>query len=187
MGTSKFSRTIAATALIGALAGLSACGTPQTLQPYTPAEGVNADITTPSASTPLKVRNLTVISRTAGQGFLAGAILAPADKVVPDGLVTRREPAPEDALTGVRGTALTPTGEPAGPPLQATANVPLPPGQLVTLTRQPAIQLNSPDLKPGLLVELTLSFRSGATTTLRVPVVDGLRQDYITVSPAPAK
>lgn len=186
MKRAKFARAVAAVALAGALTGgLAGCGAPQTLQPYTPAAGVNADIG-PEGSTPIKVRNLLVISKAPGQGFLSGAIVSPADQVRPDGSVTRRVPVPADALVGVSGSTLAPDNSADGQLAPVPANVVLPPGQMVVLTNQPAIQLTAPGLKPGLLAELTLTFKSGATTTLRVPVVDGSLPDYRSVTPIPA-
>lgn len=179
---STISRAVAALALTVSLA---ACGAPQTLQPYTPAPGVNTDIGA-QGTTPLKVRNLLVISRSPGQGFLSGAILSPSDQVQPDGIVTRRQPVPADALISVSGTALTSDESPGGQIAPVQTDVALPPGQLVVLTDQQAIQLRSPELKAGLLTELTLTFRSGATTTLRVPVVDGSLPQYAQVTPGAA-
>lgn len=185
MKRARFARGVAALALTGALAGgLAGCGAPQTLQPYTPAAGVNTDIG-PEGATPLKVRNLLVISREPGQGFLSGAIVSPTDQVVPEGIVTRRVPVPADALVGVSGAALAPNDAPEGQFAPVQTNVTLPPGQLVVLTDQQPIQLTAPGLTPGLLADVTLTFRSGATTTLRVPVVDGNLPDYRTVTPGP--
>ena len=164
------------------LTGLSGCATPQTLMPYTPAEGVNTQLDAGQGSA-IKVRNLMVISKTPGQGFLSGAILAPAEVYPGNGGAKDSQPAPEDVLTSVQGTALTPAGAAAAPLSPVQTNLTLPPGRLVVLTDQPAIRLNSPDLKAGLLCELTLSFRSGAKTTMRVPVVDGLSGDLINVQP----
>jgi hypothetical protein len=67
----------AAGALLGLLAGLallatSGCGfDAQTLQPYTPAMGVNADV---GADRGIHVRNLLIVSRERGQGFVSASL-----------------------------------------------------------------------------------------------------------------
>lgn len=183
----QLSRTIGAALLTGVLAvGLSACSTPQTLQPYTPAEGVNADVTDANASTPLKVRNLLVVKPASGNAFLSGAILAPVDKVVPDGTVTRRVPAPADALVRVEGTALSVHDAPEASLQAVQPNLELPPGQMVVLTQQPAITIAGGDLRPGLLVKLKLTFRSGQSMDSLVPIIDGSKANYAGMTPMPA-
>lgn len=157
---------------VALLALVSACGmNAQTLQPYTPAEGVNANVG-PTGNW-VQVRNLMILAREdGGQGIVSASIVA-----------TER-----DALTGVaghpykaddtEGTAFTVTlPDPVG--LSADS--------LVVLTQRPQlITVESPDLIVGGDAELTLTFSGVGDLTLRVPVVDGDQPDYATITPTPA-
>ena len=64
-------RRLAAALAFGALVSLTACGLDvQTMQPYTPAEGVQADVTPandPQAA--VKIRNLLIVVRRTGRGI----------------------------------------------------------------------------------------------------------------------
>ena len=148
---------------------LTGCGMDvQTLQPYTPAEGVNADVGPRGA---VKVRNLLILSRTPGQGYLSGTLTA----------------AGEDTLTEVTGIAVKADGA-DGSPLTATLSGPVPLGnnQLTVLTSRPLIMVSGEDLRAGLKARLTLRFGTAGETTLVVPVVDGLQTEYRTISPSPS-
>lgn len=170
-------RVAGVAAALGASLVLTGCGfDAQTLQPYTPAQGVNADV----LDGPL-VRNILVIANAAGKGQLSASLLS----------------AKGDTLTSVSGTASKPDGSPAstlqvtGAPASggvgaaaAFAPVALPAGELVVLT-SPAtpVFVSSADLKPGLDAKLMLTFSSGAQQTITVPVVDAANPIYASVAP----
>ena len=96
-------RTLVATLLGAALLLLvSACGMDaQTTQPYTPAEGVNANVG--PAGKWVQVRNLMILSREDGTGYLSASIVAQE----------------RDAMTAVAGKPFTPDGT-AGTPFTVT-------------------------------------------------------------------
>lgn len=172
----RLTRGVAAVTLtLGLTAGLSGCGFDvQTLQPYTPEAGVNTDVSTEQGVGPTTVvRNLLVISRADGEGFLSA------------GLSVERP----DELVDVTGVAIGPDGQ-RGAPLQVTlgGDYVLEPaeGLVVLTTDRPVITVSGEGIVAGLTAELTLTFREGGTTTLAVPIVDGLAEDYATVTPAPA-
>jgi hypothetical protein len=165
-----------AAALLLALALLlvaGACGQDaQTLQPYTPAEGINVDVGDPAdASKVVHVRNLLIISKTPGQGTVS-ATLVTDDR---------------DELTAISGIPYKVDGS-EGAPFTATlpqtvsfANR----GQIV-LTDMPLITVASADLAPGLSARLTLQFKNAGEVSVIVPVVDGTEPQYATISPSPA-
>lgn len=170
-------RILAASALAALVVGLSACGTPQTLIPYTPAEGVNIDAprlgaTAEDNEVPLKVRNLTIVSeRGSNSGYLSGAIIAPNTR--------------DDELVSVEGQTLTADNTP-GPAIPAvTPGLELPAGRMVILTEQEPITVTSSELTPGLIAEITLTFADSEAQTLRVPIIDSSKPDYATVTPGP--
>ncbi len=164
-----------AAALLLALALLlvtGACGNDaQTLQPYTPGEGINVDVGDPAdMSKVVHVRNLLIISKAPGQGVIS-ATLVTDDR---------------DELTAISGIPYKIDGS-EGAPFTATlpqtvsfANR----GQIV-LTDRPLITVASPDLAPGLSAKLTLRFQNAGEVTLIVPVVDGTEPHYATISPSP--
>ena len=164
-----------ALASVGLLFGLSACGfNAQTLQPYTPSDGVNVDIgldqnENPTAAT-VKVRNLMVISKAHGSGFLSATLVSGED----------------DKLTEVSGQALGPDGT-TGSKLTTELSEPveITAGQPVVLTDQSPITLTAADLKPGQLADLTLSFERSGSYQVEVPVVDGNNEIYSGVEPTP--
>ena len=151
---------------VGAALLLTGCGfDAQTLQPYTPAHGVNA------TAGVVKVRNLLVVSDAQGKGIVSASLVSPDS----------------DRLTSLTGTPIKADGT-TGAALQfsSTTQVALQPNQLVVLTEpQPVIQVSSPDLKPGLTVNLTLRFASGSETTLVAPVASFTDPIYASVSPTP--
>lgn len=168
-------RILAATALTVLVAGLSACGTPQTLVPYTPAQGVNADAQRQGApegsnEVPLKIRNLTIVSEPgSGTGFLAGSLIAPTDRA--------------DALVGVGGRTLTAENEPGTTIPPISLNMELPAGRMVILSEQPPIRVSAPELRPGLVAEVRLIFEDSEAQALRVPIMDATHPDYRDVEP----
>ncbi|WP_425308184.1 hypothetical protein AADG42_05340 [Ammonicoccus fulvus] len=172
-------RILAAAAVAALALGLSSCATPQTLKPYTPAEGVQADVPSTDAvpganEVPLKIRNLMIVAEPdANQGFLSGAFIAPVDR--------------SDRLVSIEGRTFTHTNTEAGTIQRVQANRELPAGQLVRLTEGGTpLQVSASQLTPGLLAELTLTFEGSKPQTLMVPVVDASKEDYATYSPAPA-
>ena len=156
----------------GLLLATGACGRDaQTLQPYTPGEGINLDVGDPADQTKVvHVRNLLIISKAPGQGVLSATI-------VTDG---------RDQLAGVTGNAIKVDGT-AGAPFTANlANtVSFANGAQIVLTDGSPITVNSPDLAAGLSANVTLQFRNAGEATAVVPVVDGNEPQYATISPAP--
>ena len=86
------------------------------------------------------------------------------------------------------GTAVKPDGTQGSPLTITRVSVPLRPGQLVVLTGEgaPTIQVSGADLKPGLSAILTLTFSSGVTRTITVPVMSAADPIYATVMPRTA-
>jgi hypothetical protein len=162
--------TIAMTGTAVLLTGMltSGCGfDAQTLQPYTQAMGVNADV---GEDRSVKVRNLLIVSREAGEGFVSASILATKP----------------DALTGVSGTVFQDADAP-GAPLTSNLRQPLvlTPAELVVLTERPVIRVTSPLLTPGAaLVELEMRFSQAGTLKILVPVYRN-QGEYETITPIP--
>jgi hypothetical protein len=145
----------------------SACGfDAQTLQPYTPAMGLNADV---GADRSIHVRNLLIVSRERGQGFVSASLLSD-------------QPA---ALTSVSGTVFERDNTP-GVPLTSNLKEPLPmrPGEWAILTERPVVRVTSPILRPGAIVLLELRFDEGNALEIRVPVYRD-QGEYETISPIP--
>lgn len=153
-------------AAMGTALLLSGCGFgAQTLQPYTPAKGVNAQVGD------VKVRNLVVVSDDSGEGYLSASLVSPTN----DTLV--KVSGHPIMLNGSAGTPLTVQG---GIPVALTAN------RLVVLTEPTAtLRVSSPDLQPGLLASITLEFASGAHEAIQAPVLSPEDPVYSTVSAAP--
>ena len=137
----------------------------QTLQPYTPAMGVNVDV---GDQRQVAVRNLLVISRAPGQGFVSMTLVA-------------REPA---ALAGVSGTAIEADGT-LGSPISTTWSGPLtlPPGETIVLTERPPLVITSPDLVAGTTLRLKLTFAGAGSTSIIVPIYRD-QDEFATVYPS---
>lgn len=172
--TRRLRQTTAAVVLsVGLAIGMASCGfDDQTLQPYTQAEGVNTDIgKDPNTSAALvKVRNLLIISKANGTGFISAQLTSPKG----------------DALTSVTGTTLTSDGSQSG---KVAAELKLPvafgPSNAIQLsTHSPAIMVNGNGLVAGRTAKLTLTFREAGEITVQVPVVDGNKADYASSKPA---
>ncbi len=160
-------------ASVGAALLLAGCGFgAQTLQPYTPAHGVNIDVAAGENNRQLKVRNLLVVADDNGDGIVSASLVSP----VADSLVTvTGTPLKPD---GSRGSALTVT---------KTAEITLKPDQISVLTTpEPAVRVSSPDLRPGLTAEITLTFASGRTAQGVAPVMTYEDAIYATMSPSPS-
>ncbi|GAA3717616.1 hypothetical protein GCM10022204_41920 [Microlunatus aurantiacus] len=165
----RANRTLVATLLSALLLLVSACGMDaQTTQPYTPAEGVNADAG--PAGKAVQVRNLMILSREDGTGYLSASIVA-QDR---------------DAMTAVSGHPFALDGT-AGTPFTVTLPDPvgLSEDALVVLTDRSLIELKSPELVVGTDAELTLTFSTAGELTIRVPIVDADQPDYASITPSP--
>lgn len=166
-------RLLNLTVLVLGLLALTACGmNVQTNKPYTPAEGVNVDVSSSGdANQVVHVRNLGIVSRGPGEGILSATLVGTS----------------ADALTGVRGTATKLDGS-AGSAMSAVLSSPveLTDGAVVVLTAiSPLITFNSADLEPGLTAALTLEFRNAGQITVTVPMLDGNQPQYRTITPSP--
>lgn len=163
-------RALAAVLLSFGLAGLGAgCGfDAQTSQPYTPAEGTNLDV---GQDNQLKIRNLVLVSRTEGQGFLSASIVS----------------GPGDQMTGVSvlPEPLSSSAAPAPTAATLAAPVDLPGGVLVVLTDQPLITVDSVGLVAGGAAQVTMQFAQSGAVVMNCPVVDGTVSPWTTISPTP--
>lgn len=182
--TSQTSRTARKRGLIGAaVAGagllftLSACGFDvQTLQPYTPSDGVNVDVAPgpngqPDAGT-VKVRGLMILAKSNTSGFLSATLVAQNN----------------DSLTGVTGNVLNTDGS-TGPALTVTVSNPIAVGgsSAVELVDRAPVTVTASSLPAGQDADLTLTFSNAGSQTVKVPIIDGNNEIYRTVQPtAPA-
>ena len=150
--------------LVGAACGMEV----QTTNPYTPADGINVDV---GEQGQVKVRNVMILSRADGQGFLSASLVADE----------------RDALTAVSAVPVKADGS-DGAPLAVSIPDPvaLGNGTLVVLTDRAPITLTGPDLKAGLEVKVVLQFTTAGQVSLTIPVLDGNQRIYQTVSPTPA-
>ncbi|HOQ54031.1 MAG TPA: hypothetical protein PLF56_10505 [Micropruina sp.] len=131
----------------------------QTSQPYTPGEGVNLQVGQ------VKVRNLMVIADASGQGVLSASAVSYAD----------------DTLTAVSGTPHKADGTPGSALVVTSTGLPLamPANTLFILTDSPLrVAVTSPDLKPGLLAEITLTFAKAGDVKALAPVVSSSEPEY---------
>ena len=145
---------------------LTGCGfNAQTLQPYTPAHGVNVD------AGPIKVRNLVLVSDGAGTNVVSASVLSPVD----------------DRLTDIQVVPILAGGD-SGTPLDVSTAAPirLPANQLVVLTDPDPLVEASGDLTPGLTARVTLGFASGAQADTIAPIQSFDNSIYSTLSPRPA-
>ncbi len=167
----RLAKAGAAIILSAALTATAGCGFDvQTNKPYTPGEGVNADVG-PRQPGPVAVRNLLIASKEPGTGFVSASLTA----------------GQSDTLQRITGRAYKADGT-AGTPLTAALPSPiaLTAGSLVVLTDQRLITITGADLAPGLEAELTLTFANAGETTLRVPVVTADDPQFVTISPSPS-
>lgn len=171
LARTRVHRSLVATLLgLALLTLVSACGMDaQTMQPYTPAEGVSVNVGPAGES--VQVRNLMILSREDGVGYVSASIVAQE----------------RDALTAVAGHPFKVDGS-EGAAFETTMPNPvgLTPGVLVVLTDRELIEVSSADLVVGAEAELTLTFSTVGEYTVRVPVVDADQPDYETISPSPA-
>jgi hypothetical protein len=180
--SSVAARLGAAAASAGLLVGLSACGfDAQTLQPYTPSDGVNVSVGNPNQqpgertkvepNTAVMVRGLMIVAKTPTSGFLSATLYSDSS----------------DQLTTVGGNVLDPNDD-QGPGL--TVNLPSPvsvgPDAPVVLVDQQAITVTADRLPAGQTAMLTLTFAKAGSAQVQVPIVDGLNDTYRTVEPSAA-
>lgn len=172
LARTRVHRSLVATALsVVLLALVSACGmNAQTLQPYTPAEGVNFNVG-PTGDW-VQVRNLMILSKEDGSGIISASMVAEE----------------RDALTAISGYPYTGDDSPGTDfTVSLTDPVGLTPGSLVVLTNRPQlITVQSPELVVGSDASLTLTFSTVGEHTIRVPVVDGNQRDYRSITPTPS-
>jgi len=162
-------RALGALLLSCSLVGLVACGfNAQTNQPYTPADGTNADI---GESGILKVRNLVVVSREEGQGIVSASIVANEEDTLDSVTVA---PFKADGTDAPAATASLPT------PMRLT------PGSLTILTNGPLLTVEASDLTAGLDALVTMQFEKAGAVNLRAPVVDGTLEPWSSISATPS-
>lgn len=140
---SPLPRRVAPAAVVAALlVAPTACGfNAQTDQQYQPAEGII------DRSGAVDILDALVVADEDGNGALV-ATLANDTKQ-------------DDALQSVTGSGIE----------GSSGTIPVPAEGVADLTKQGPVAVKGPDVKPGKFVELTLEFRSGQSTTLKVPVV----------------
>lgn len=169
----KLGRIGAAAASAGLLFALSACGfNVQTLQPYTPSDGVNIDVgPKPNGLWAIKVRGLMILAKSSTSGFLSATIVAQQD----------------DSLTSVTGNVLKPDGS-NGDALTVKIAKPIKvgPTKPVILVDHSPVTVTGTSLPAGADANLTLTFDKAGSEQVRVPIVDGNNDIYATVSPSPA-
>lgn len=146
--------------LAACLVLLTGCGLAHTQIPYTPGAGVNIDTVT------AKVRNLVIVS-SGTSGFVSGSVLSTV----------------ADSLASIKGTPIKADGSPGTAFSSTTAPLRLMPATLTVLTDGPAITVSSPDLTPGLIADVTVTFSSGASAQLSVPIVDAAGSVWKDVKP----
>jgi hypothetical protein len=123
---------------------LTACGfSAQTDQVYQPAVGTN------DRSGSVDVLNALIVSGEDGSGTFAGTLV-------------NKDTTQDDTLDSVSGPGIT----------ASRATVDIPAAGNARLAQSGALTLEGSAIKPGSLVELTFSFASGQTTTMKVPVVE---------------
>lgn len=166
-------RTAAAVAAVGLVASSSACGFRPQQKSEAPRShdlsirggGVNLNMGT--ASHKVMVRDLLVISRKNGSGFLSAGIQAPSN----------------DTLQKVSGRPVDThgkTGKPVDVSMAGSMHVGT---DLLVLVDHKPVRLRSPGLKAGLTVKLKLSFEHAGSKQVEAPVVDGNNSTYETVQP----
>jgi hypothetical protein len=168
---SALRRALAAGGAGLAALALASCGfDAQTNKAYTPSEGVNADVGTYQTEPAVKVRNLMILSRAEGSGFLSASLTAATTG---------------EALTSASATALNADGS-DGAALTVKLPDPVSLGSnLVVLTDRAAITVTGA-MTPGYTARITLSFSKAGQLTIVAPIVDANQGPYATVSPSAA-
>ena len=139
---SPIQRRVAIAALLLAPV-LTACGfSAQTDQVYQAAVGTN------DRSGKVDVLNALIVSGEGGSGTFAGTLV-------------NTDTTKDDRLDSVSGPGIT----------ASSKTVDVPAGGNARLAESGVITLKGSDIEPGNFVELTFAFKSGQTTTMKVPVV----------------
>lgn len=163
--TTRTSRWAVALLLsLGLVVTASACGmNVQTMNPYTPAEGVNFDVGS------IHVRNVMILSRVPGEGYLSASMVSAAP----------------DALLSATGVTIKADGS-EGTPLTIALPDPVAVGnnKMIVLTDRPLITVKSADLQQGLVAKLVFQFSKAGQVTTTAPVVDANQPAYATVTPS---
>lgn len=180
--TGRAARIGAAVAATGLLVGLSACGfNAQTLQPYTPSDGVNVNVgnaspasngrTKVEPNSAVKVRGLMIVAKSATSGFLSATIVSdsPDQLTAVTGNVLRQD--------GSQGSALT---------IALPSPIQLQPNSRVVLVDRQAVTVTGTTVPAGATASLKLTFAKAGSKQVVVPIVDGQNDTYRTVSPSPA-
>lgn len=162
----RTARAAVATLTLVWLLAASGCGqNVQTLQPYTPADGVNAD----TSAGEVQIRNLMVLTRTEGEGFLSATLTGET----------------RDALTSVTGSMIDESGETTELTVTQRNPITFSPGELLVLTDREFITMTGTNLRAGLTAELVLQFSTAGEVRLQAPVLDATSTEYRTVTPSP--
>ena len=171
--------TVAVTGLAGCRAGFDA----PTLEQYTQAEGINLDLADGQVVEQghglVKVRNLMVVVG-ADSASLAGSLFASPSAEPYD--VADTTPV-LDTLQSISGKALSADGSAGG---SLTVALPRP---ITVEVEQPVrledegVTVAGASLTPGVDAELTLTFKDNGKVTTRVPVIDGNKPDFVTLTP----
>lgn len=174
-GAGRIARRLGAPVAVALLFVLSACGFgAQTLQDYQPSDGVNLEVGLGPNGDPteetIKVRGLMVLAKPDGSAFLSASLTCLGS----------------DRLTSITGFALKPDGSQGSElTIKQSGPIPVSDGELVQLIDQSPITVEG-DLTVGLNAQLTLTFAEAGSEQVRVPIIDGSRSAYETVSPSPA-
>jgi hypothetical protein len=137
-------RRLAAVALVLLVPTLAACGFGyQTDQVYQAGVGVNNRHGT------VDVLGAVVVSSLDGEGTFVASLVNKSEEK-------------EDSLVSMTGDGFT---------IALTAPVKVPAGSLVNLAETGAVSVTGDGVKPGGFARLTLTFQSGQTSELNVPVV----------------
>ncbi|GAA1594323.1 hypothetical protein GCM10009789_55470 [Kribbella sancticallisti] len=175
MSITSSSQAFRRVALAGATVALStavaACGAgfgAQTLQPYQPSEGTNAD------SGSIGVRNMLVLASEEGKGELHGAIVnsGRADDTLSAIAIAPAEDGTDGAGTGGGGETAVKIENFKPADLKAGTSFTLPPKQGLPVTVTGA--------KPGQMIRVTLTFGQAGPITTSIPV---LTEDHYSPSP----
>lgn len=177
---------VAAALTVTGLAGCQIGFDEPTLMQYTAAEGINVDITegeeVEQGTGMIKVRNLLVVAPPeGGEGNLAGTIFA-SDSLSP-GATPRGGQV--DSLESATGRALDGAGNPLGDiEVQVDGPVEFSIAEPAKLEEQ-NITVTGEGIRPGIDVELTLTFAENGSITTLVPVVDASKPDFETMEAQP--
>ena len=152
--TTRVARTAIAALFAGSLAlGTSACSF-STLDPNTPAAGVDA------SADGIQVMNVVVVD-SGTQGKLIASVLSAQD----------------DTLVSVSGNPVKIDGSQGQPFPTVQVNRGLTAGQLANLDNA-GITLSSPDLATAETVQVTFTFAQGGDITVQAPVTSSSNPDY---------